>query len=176
MTATVAELLSLQFKFHPLAVECGRALRRSAPACDDYDDFIYLVARGADPDEKRQRRGALLLDGPLRGDRAPGRLPGDRRSARTPAEGASPRKTSPRPSWSSSTSSLNALVDTFFPFLSAFDDRIDSFEDDILKTPTEAQLGELFAMKRQLMEMRKVVAPQRDMMATSMPAWPRSRV
>ena len=69
---------------------------------------------------------------------------------------------------------LNALVDSFFPFLSAFDDRIDSLEDDILKAPTEAQLGELFAMKRHLMEMRKVVAPQRDMMAASTRAWPTS--
>ena len=50
-------------------------------------------------------------------------------------------------------------------YLSAFDDRIDALEDDILKAPTEAQLGELFGMKRTLMEMRKVVAPQRDMMS-----------
>ena len=57
-------------------------------------------------------------------------------------------------------------MDSFFPYLSAFDDRIDALEDDILKAPTEAQLGELFAMKRQLMNMRKVVAPQRDMMAS----------
>jgi magnesium transporter len=61
---------------------------------------------------------------------------------------------------------VSALADTFFPFLSAFDDRIDALEDDILKTPTEAQLGELFDMKRTLMEMRKVIAPQRDMMAS----------
>ena len=54
---------------------------------------------------------------------------------------------------------LNALADSFFPYLSAFDDRIDALEDDILKAPTEAQLGQLFTMKRQLMEMRKVVSP-----------------
>ena len=61
---------------------------------------------------------------------------------------------------------LSSLVDSFFPFLSKFDDRIDALEDDILKAPTEAQLGELFTMKRSLMEARKVVAPQRDMMAS----------
>jgi len=61
---------------------------------------------------------------------------------------------------------VSALVDTFFPVLSKFDDRIDSLEDDILKAPTEAQLGELFDMKRSLMDMRKVIAPQRDMMAS----------
>jgi magnesium transporter len=61
---------------------------------------------------------------------------------------------------------MNALVDGFFPVLNDFDEKIDALEDDILKTPTEAQLGELFDMKRSLMNMRKVIAPQRDMMAS----------
>ena len=60
---------------------------------------------------------------------------------------------------------MDALVDSFFPVLNDFDDKIDSLEDDILKAPTEAQLGLLFDMKRTLMNMRKVIAPQRDMMA-----------
>jgi magnesium transporter len=61
---------------------------------------------------------------------------------------------------------MESLVNTFFPVLSAFDDKIDDLEDDILKAPTEDQLGILFDMKRGLMEMRKVIAPQRDMMAS----------
>ena len=61
---------------------------------------------------------------------------------------------------------MNALVDGFFPVLNDFDEKIDALEDDILKAPTEAQLGELFDMKRALMNMRKVIAPQRDMMAS----------
>jgi magnesium transporter len=59
----------------------------------------------------------------------------------------------------------NALVDSFFPVLNDFDEKIDALEDDILKAPTEAQLGVLFDMKRSLMNMRKVIAPERDMMA-----------
>ena len=58
------------------------------------------------------------------------------------------------------------LVDSFFPVLSEFDDKIDTLEDDIFKAPTEAQLGQLFQMKRWLMNMRKIVAPERDMIAT----------
>ena len=61
---------------------------------------------------------------------------------------------------------VGGLVDTFFPVLSAFDDRVDTLEDQVLQQPTEAQLGELFQMKRSLMDMRKIVAPQRDMIAT----------
>jgi magnesium transporter len=50
--------------------------------------------------------------------------------------------------------------------LSQFDDQIDDLEDAILRQPTEAQLGQLFDMKRQLITMRKVVTPQRDMFAS----------
>ncbi len=60
---------------------------------------------------------------------------------------------------------VDALTDSFFPSLSSFDDRIDDLESSILAQPTETQLGEIFGMKRQLLGIRKVVGPQRDMFA-----------
>ncbi|MDR0358141.1 MAG: magnesium transporter CorA family protein, partial [bacterium] len=61
---------------------------------------------------------------------------------------------------------LDALVDGYFPVLESLDDEIDELEDAILKAPTEEQLGRLFDMKRSLIAIRKVVTPQRDMLAT----------
>ena len=61
---------------------------------------------------------------------------------------------------------VDMLVDGYFPVLASFDDQIDELEDEILKAPTEAQLGQLFDMKRSLIALRKVVAPERDMFAT----------
>jgi magnesium transporter len=60
---------------------------------------------------------------------------------------------------------LDSLVDSFFPALADFDDDIDDLEDAILVRPTDAQLGQLFAMKRALVGMRKVVTPGRDTIA-----------
>lgn len=60
---------------------------------------------------------------------------------------------------------VDTLTDSFFPILSSFDDKIDDLESSILAQPTEAQLGQIFAMKRQLLGIRKVVGPQRDMFA-----------
>ncbi len=48
---TVSELLGVHFGFHPLAVEAAERFAQR-PRIDDYDDFIFLVARGADPDKK----------------------------------------------------------------------------------------------------------------------------
>jgi magnesium transporter len=60
----------------------------------------------------------------------------------------------------------DALIDSYFPVLARFDDRIDDLEEAILKQPNEQQLATLFAMKQQLIVLRKLVTPERDMMAS----------
>ncbi len=47
------------------------------------------------------------------------------------------------------------------------DDEIDELEDAVLAHPTERQLQRLFALKRELVAMRKVITPQRDLFARS---------
>ena len=61
---------------------------------------------------------------------------------------------------------LGELTDGFFPVLSDFDDQIDQLQDAILAKPTDAQLADLFSMKRWLITVRKVITPQRDMIAS----------
>ena len=160
---TVSELLSAHFGFHPLAVQSAERFNQR-PRIDDYDGFMYLVARGADPKHTGEaevhcfwtdryvvtvHRGGCPAIAQVR----------QRIGRHHASEAANPQLVIVY-------FVVSALVDTFFPVLSKFDDRIDALEDDILKAPTEAQLGELFDMKRSLMEMRKVIAPQRDMMAS----------
>ena len=160
---TAAELLGVHFGFHPLAVQAAERFGQR-PRIDDYDNFVYLVARGADPDKKGTAEVHCFWTDRYvvtvhRGD-CPALAHVHGRLDRHPAtQVASPQIVVVY-------LVVDALVDTFFPFLSAFDDRIDALEDDILKAPTEAQLGQLFDMKRTLMDMRKVIAPQRDMMAS----------
>jgi len=60
---------------------------------------------------------------------------------------------------------LDSLIDSFFPPLSDFDDRIDALQEQIFAKPSNDQLEELFNMQRWLVNVRKLVAPQRDMMA-----------
>ncbi len=60
---------------------------------------------------------------------------------------------------------VDALVDSFFPRLSDFDDRIDELQEQIFAKPSNDQLAELFNMQRWLVNVRKLVSPQRDVMA-----------
>jgi magnesium transporter len=61
---------------------------------------------------------------------------------------------------------LDELTDGFFPVLSSFDDRVDKLQDAIFAKPTDGQLSELFNMKRWLIGVRKVITPQRDLVAS----------
>ncbi len=60
---------------------------------------------------------------------------------------------------------VDALVDSFFPCMAAFDVRIDSLETAIFSNPTDDELQEVFTMKRQLVALRQMVTPQRDSFA-----------
>jgi len=60
---------------------------------------------------------------------------------------------------------VDALVDSFFPRMASFDERIDSLETAIFSNPTDDELQQVFTMKRQLVALRQIVTPQRDMFA-----------
>ena len=61
---------------------------------------------------------------------------------------------------------IDGLVDSFFPILADFDDRIDELENQTFLHAGDAELQEIFRMKRLLVGMRKAITPQRDMFAT----------
>jgi magnesium transporter len=52
---TVAELLGILFGFHPLAVQSAERFSQR-PRVDDYDNFVYLVARGGIRKERARLR------------------------------------------------------------------------------------------------------------------------
>ncbi|HEU5245207.1 MAG TPA: CorA family divalent cation transporter, partial [Gaiellaceae bacterium] len=60
---------------------------------------------------------------------------------------------------------IDELVDSFLPQLSELDDEFDELEDTILTDPQPASLQQAITMKRQLVQLRKIVNPQRDMFA-----------
>jgi magnesium transporter len=152
-------LLRDVFKIHPLAVEDAQEFSQR-PKIEDYDDFVSLVAYGA--------RG---LDQPLvevhcfyaeqflvsvHRDPLPAVDDACRALTRVP--------TSRR--LVALYRLLDSLTDSMFPYLAALDDRIDALQDEIFAHPKDEQLAAMFALKRQLVDLRKVVTPQRDMVSS----------
>ncbi len=155
---TVA-LLREVFSIHPLAVEDAQEFGQR-PKIEDYGSFVYLVAYGArGPDQPLAEVHCFYAEHFLvtvhRDEigavddacKTLTRLPTDRRLIALYRV-------------------LDGLADSMFPYLAAFDDRIDELQDRIFAKPTDGQLTEMFALKRQLVDMRKLVTPQRDMAAS----------
>lgn len=155
---TIAVLREV-FKLHPLAIEDAQEFSQR-PKIEDYDNFVSLVAYGARGlDQPLAEVHAFYAERFLvtvHRDPLPAiehactaltRLPTDRRLVAL-------------------YRLLDALVDSMFPFLATLDDRIDDLQDEIFNSARPEQLVALFALKRQLVDMRKLVTPQRDMVAS----------
>ncbi len=56
----------------------------------------------------------------------------------------------------------DGLVDGYFPVLDAIEDEIDQLQDDVIAKPTKSTLERLFALKRELISLRRAVSPARE--------------
>src|SRR5919197_1702626 len=145
------------FHFHPLALEDSEHFGQRAKL-DDYDDYVFLVVYGAVPDEDRlvevhgfySERYLVTIN---RAE-APAFTEVRRRYQKRKAPIENPGLLLYR--------IIEGLVDSFFPILADFDDRIDELENQTFRHASNQQLQEIFAMKRLLVGMRKAVDPQRD--------------
>ena len=159
----VAGLLVNTFHFHPVAVEAVERFGQRA-RIDDYDDFVHVITFGMAADGKNVAEVHCFITDKFiislhQGDCAVLATVCDRITSHHSAKASAPQVVI-------FYLIMDTLVDSFFPVLSDFDDSIDDLEGAILKNPTEEQLGTLFDMKRQIMTIRKVVTPQRDMIGS----------
>jgi magnesium transporter len=152
------------FGFHPLALEDSGEFGQR-PKLDNYGDYIFLVFYGAyrhsAEDQKPLREVHLFISGKylITVHREP-----------LPALDQQREQLDGRALHSEQFvlyRVLDTLTDSFFPVLAEMDDEIDELEAAVLERPDDQQLERLFALKRQLVAMRKVVTPQRDLFARS---------
>jgi magnesium transporter len=160
----VTGLLTDTFHFHPLAVEAADRFGQR-PRIDDYGDFVHVITFGMAADGKSAAEVHCFITEKVIISIHHGNCPALATVYERVGNHHSAKKV-PAPQVVIFYLIMDTLIDSFFPVLSDLDDAIDDLEGAILKNPTEAQLGTLFGMKRQIMTIRKVIAPQRDMIAS----------
>lgn len=149
------------FEFHPLAVEDSEKFGQRAKL-DDYGDFVFIVVYGAVPDDDRLVEVHCFYNErflvTVRRDEAPAFTAVRQRYVQRQRAVDDPGQLLYR--------IVDGLVDSFFPILADFDERIEAIQDEAFLNATEAQLQEIFKLKRLLVGMRKAIAPQRDVFAS----------
>jgi magnesium transporter len=159
----VMGMLTNTFHFHPVAVQAADQFGQRA-RIDDYDDFVHVVTFGIAGDGKNVAEVHCFITEKFiisihQGD-CPALATVRGRVGNHHSSDVAP------PQVGVFYLIMDTLIDSFFPVLSDFDDAIDDLETSILKNPTEEQLGTLFDMKRQILTIRKVITPQRDMISS----------
>jgi magnesium transporter len=149
------------FSFHPLALE-DLSKRGQRPKLDDFGDFMFLVyygvGEGSGPEIELEEVHAFLSGGYI--------VTSHKRHC--PAlEEARERfgAQSPRSEQFVIYRVLDGLTDSFFPVLERLDERMEALDGEIFDRPQPQQLEEITALRRQLVRLRRVVTPQRDLLA-----------
>lgn len=160
-SAEDAAALGDLFSFHPLALE-DMLLREQRPKLEDYASYMFLVYYGVGEAEEGgielHEVHAFISGGYIVTSH---RHPCDalvqarqRLSAQTP-----------RSEQFVVYRVLDGLTDSFFPVLDRLDDRIERLDGEIFDRPTPDQLQEIAGLRRDLVALRRVVTPQRDLLA-----------
>jgi len=159
------KLLQEAFGLHPLALEDSRKFGQR-PKIEDYDDFTLLVVFGAVHDTDR-RTGIAPIE--VHCFYSPHWLITVHKGECPVFEQLRNQTHRHLQRYEEGLGILylvvDELVDSFLPQLSDLDDDIDELEDTILTDPQPAALQQAITMKQQLVQLRKIVHPQRDMFA-----------
>jgi magnesium transporter len=157
-------LLESQFHFHPLAIE-DAARSHERPKVDAYDAYYFVVFYAAyyDPAHDHvdtQSIGLFISTNYLvTVHRRPlpeiGEVMDRWRLPRSPLNGRTSVLVH---------ALLDALVDDYFPLMDQVADRVESLEDEIFVHFDESAIHSVFALKRDLLSLRRVVAPERDVL------------
>jgi magnesium transporter len=158
--AEIAQLRDV-FGFHPLALE-DTLKRGQRPKLDDFGEFMFLVYYGveevADGSPEPVEVHAFLSGGYIVTAHA------ERCSALTEIRKRLEAQP-PRSEQFVVYRVLDGLTDTFFPVLDRLDERIEQLDEEVFDRSTPQQLEEISILRRLLVDLRRIAAPQRDLLA-----------
>ena len=156
------ERLGKKFALHPLTIDDARTFSQR-PKFEEYGSYVFVVVYGVDPGTSPGgpllREMHVIISGNYvitihRRPFAPLMALRERYLANTV-----------RSEQFLVYKILDAVTSTFFPVLDRTDDDIDALEKGVIEEPTETTLQQIFALKRDLIAMRRVITPMRDVFA-----------
>ena len=154
--------LAEKIGLHPLTVDDARTFEQR-PKLDEYDGYVFLVSYGVDPAALSGEPLLVEVHLIISGDFVVTihRRPIPELQALRERFPQHPKRSEQFLVYKI----LDAVTSTFFPVLTRIDDAIDEIEQDVIEVPTEEILQRIFSLKRDLVSMRRVISPERDLFA-----------
>ena len=167
-TSDEIEILRKYFQFHPLAIE--DAVRQyQRPKIDAYEHYYFVVFYSAKYDDGDKTFKLL----PLHLFIGHNFLVTVHRDAIPALDETINRWKSPDTPLGRTVGSLvyallDAIVDNYFPLIDLFADQIDQLETTIFEDSKDDSIQTIFQLKKDLLALRRVVAPERDVLNVMM--------
>jgi magnesium transporter len=165
--AETDQILRDLFHFHPLAIEDSQSTGYQTAKIDDYEKYLFIVAHALAASTVHISSDSILELNLFLGenylvtsynsaDMPPARevwlrLERDERIVQNGSDYLC-------------HAILDRLVDEYFPLLDQMDETIEALEDQVLANPTTDTLSKLLESKHELMSLRRIIAPQREVM------------
>ena len=158
------DILLQAFNFHPLSIEDCLSSGYQPPKVDDFGEYIFLIMHAIQPGEGFREMETNELNIYLGENYL---VTVHQEALLQPVETLTQRiKKDNRVSQFGPDflchALLDAVIDEYFPILDAMEFEIDQLEDDVLETPRPETLERVLALKHGVMSLRKIVAPQRE--------------
>lgn len=154
------------FNFHPLTIEDCESPGYQAAKIDDYGSYIFLIAQAVDPRQDLSDLKTMEIDLYL-GSNYLVTCSTDPGVPFLPTIYSLLYKDA-RISNNSSDflchQILDALVDDYMPLIDQMETEVEFLEDSVMEKPTTETLHRLLSLKHSIMELRRIVGPQRELM------------
>jgi len=162
-TADEVRVLEDPFAFHPLAIEDCLA-EAQYPKLDDYETYVYLVVHGIRFDAPTDQFVTRELDVFLGKNYLVTHHKGPMRSISSTRDqcGKNLMAGFPRGVDFLLHHILDQVFEHYFPNLDAIEDKIQLVQVEVFERPTRETLDRIFTLKRDVMQLRRICTPQRE--------------
>ena len=158
----VLEQLGRHFGLHPLALEDVLNVGQR-PKYDDYESHLFFILRVAGITQQFETEQFSFFLGKnflITVEETPGNgFDGVRERIRK----GRPQIRRGGPDYLA-YALIDAAIDSFFPVMEKIGERVEDLEDEVVENPSRNILVQIHALKRELLNLRRVLWPSRDMM------------
>jgi len=166
--ATEEEILLIlrdTFKFHPLTIEDCQSVGYQVAKLDDFISYVFIIAHAIKPTQDFHKLDTLELNLYVGANYLV--------TCTTDSQMPPVEKTWQRVEKDFRLSNfgpdflchavLDILVDEYMPLIDQMEDEIEWLEESVLEKPSPATLARLLDLKHSIMSLRRLIAPQREM-------------
>jgi len=162
-TVKEAAILEDPFHFHPLAIEdCLSEIHH--PKVDDYEAYIFAILHGIRFDAPTDSFITRELDIFLGANYLITHHNGPMRSVTTVRDQCNKnlQASMPRGVDFLLHAILDQMFEHYFPSLDAIEDKIQMVQVEVFEDPSRETLDRIFALKKDVMQLRRICLPQRE--------------